>query len=170
VLTDAVQRFRDGWLTGEERQAHRRDLRKRRAQLERRIQRLVDAYQAEVLTLEELRARRIQLESRLTELVRDEQTLEAESIQYHHLQSLAMRVEDFRAAISAGVEHADFTQRRALVELLIDRVVVDGEDVEIRYVIPLSGTARRKGVLRPRYRTLEQGGQTAYRRGRHLSQ
>ena len=26
VLTDAVQRFRDGWLSGEERQAHRRDL------------------------------------------------------------------------------------------------------------------------------------------------
>jgi site-specific DNA recombinase len=40
VLLDAVQRFRDGWLNGEERQAHRRDLRRRRAQIERRIQRL----------------------------------------------------------------------------------------------------------------------------------
>jgi len=48
---------------------------------------LVDAYQAEVLTLEELQARRIQLETRLAELVRDEQTLEAESIQYHHLRA-----------------------------------------------------------------------------------
>ncbi len=50
------------------------------------------------------------------------------------------------------IEHASFAQRRTLVELLIDRVVVDGEDVEIRYVIPLSGAARRKRVLRPRYR------------------
>lgn len=76
-------------------------------------------------------------------------------MQRGHLQNLAARVEDFRLAISDGLEHAAFRQRRALVELLIDRVVVDGEEVEIRYVILLSGAARRKGVLRPRYRTAQ---------------
>jgi site-specific DNA recombinase len=170
VLHDAVQRFRDGWLSGEERQAHRGDLHRRRAQMKRRIERLVDAYQAEALTLEELQTRRSQLESRLAELLHDEQVLEAETVQRDHLQNLAARVDDFRAAISEGIEHADFDQRRALVELLIDRVVVDGADVEIRYVIPLSGAARRKGVLRPRYRAAEQGDQTPHRRGRHLSE
>jgi site-specific DNA recombinase len=170
VLHDAVQRFREGWLSGEERQAHRRDLRRRRAQIKRRIERLVDAYQAEALTLEELQTRRVQLEARLAELQHDEQVLEAETVQREHLQNVATRVEDFRAAISEGIEHADFNQRRALVELLIDRVVVDGSDVEIRYVIPLSGAARRKGVLRPRYRTPQQGDQTANGRGRHLSE
>jgi site-specific DNA recombinase len=152
VLHDAVQRFRDSWLSGEERQAHRRELRRRRAQIQHRIERLVDAYQAEALTLEELQTRRGQLETRLAELTHDEQVLEAEAVQRDHLQSLATHVEDFRAVISEGLEHADFSQRRALVELLIDRVVVDGQDVEIRYVIPLSGAARKKGVLRPRYR------------------
>jgi site-specific DNA recombinase len=147
VLHDAVQRFRQGWLSGEERQAHRRDLRRRRAQLQRRIERLVDACQAEALTLEELQTRRCQLETRLAELAHDEQVLEAETVQRDHLQSLATRVEDFRAAISQGLEHADFGQRRALVELLLDRVVVDGSDVEIRYVIPLSGAARRKRCI-----------------------
>jgi hypothetical protein len=88
----------------------------------------------------------------LAELVRDEQVLEAETVQREHLQTLAARVEDFRTAVAEGLEYAGFAQRRALVELLIDRVVVDGADVEIRYVIPLSGAARRKGVLRPRYR------------------
>ena len=170
VLQDAVQRFRDGWLSGEERQARRRDFRRRRAQLQRRIERLVDAYQAEALTLEELQQRRTQLQMRLAEVTRDEQVLDAEAAQRDHLQTVAARVEDFREAISAGLEHAGFDQRRSLVELLVDRVVVDGQDVEIRYVIPLSGVARRKGVLRPRYRTLEQGGQTSYRRGRHLPQ
>ena len=33
---------------------------------------------------------------------------------------------------------ADFTQRRQLVELRIDRVLVTEGEVEIRYVIPLS--------------------------------
>ncbi len=102
---------------------------------------------AEALTLEELQTRRRQLESRLAEIM---------------LQTVAAGVENFRAAIADGIEHASFAQRRTLVELLIDRVVVDGEDVEIRYVIPLSGAARRKGVLRPRYRTSQQGGQAAH--------
>ena len=87
----------------------------------------------------------------LAEAVGDQQAIDADTMQHDHLQSLAMPVEDLRAAISDGLEHADFLQRRALVELLIDRVVVDGEVVEIRYVIPLSGAARRKGVLRPRF-------------------
>jgi site-specific DNA recombinase len=73
-------------------------------------------------------------------------------VQHDQLQSLATHIEDFRVVISEGLEHADFSQRRTLVELLIDRVVVDGEDVEIRYVILLSGAARKKGVLRPRHR------------------
>jgi len=57
VLQDAVQRFRDGWLNTDERQARRRDLRRRRAQIKRRVERLVDAYQAEVLTLDELQVK-----------------------------------------------------------------------------------------------------------------
>src|SRR5712692_2103372 len=47
VLQCAVQRFRDGLLSGDEQRAHRRDLRRRRAQVQRRIERLVDAYEAE---------------------------------------------------------------------------------------------------------------------------
>jgi hypothetical protein len=46
------------------------------------------------------------------------------------------------------LEHPSFDQRRTLVDLLIDRVVIDGSDVKIRYVIPLCGAVRRKGVLR----------------------
>jgi site-specific DNA recombinase len=117
VLHDAVQRFRDGWLSGSERDAQRRDLRRRRAQIQRRIERLVDAYQAEALTLDELQTRRTQLETRLTEVIRDDQVLEAETVQRDHLQNLAARIEDFRAAIADGLDQASFAQRRALVEL-----------------------------------------------------
>jgi hypothetical protein len=38
---------------------------------------------------------------------------------------------------------ATFAQRRELVELLIDRVVVTGEEVEIRYVLPTSPTSEQ---------------------------
>jgi hypothetical protein len=38
--------------------------------------------------------------------------------------------------LAVGLGQADFEQRRQLVELLIDRVVVTDGRVEIRYVIP----------------------------------
>ena len=37
-----------------------------------------------------------------------------------------------------GLAGATFEQKRALVELLVDRVIVTDEDVEIRYVVPTS--------------------------------
>lgn len=47
-------------------------------------------------------------------------------------------VEDFRQRVQAGLATATFEQKRQLVELLIDRVVVTNDEVEIRYVIPTS--------------------------------
>src|SRR5579859_7257456 len=48
---------------------------------------------------------------------------------------------DFCQRVQAGLAEATFEQKRQLVELLIDRVVVTGEEVEIRYVIPTSPTS-----------------------------
>jgi site-specific DNA recombinase len=58
VLQDAVKRAREGWLNAAERTARAHDVRRRRAQVQRQIERLVDAYQAEAITLEELQAAR----------------------------------------------------------------------------------------------------------------
>jgi hypothetical protein len=41
------------------------------------------------------------------------------------------------------LEQASFEQKRQLVELLIDRVIVTNEEVEIRYVIPTSSASER---------------------------
>jgi site-specific DNA recombinase len=152
VLDDALRRARQGWLSGDERTARLRDVRRRQAHVRQQVQRLIDAYVAEVLTLEELQARRAALEQRLAELDREDQQLAAAGVQQEHLQTLAAHAEAFRATVAAGLEHASAEQRRTIVELLVDRVVVDAPTVEIRYVIPLSGLAQRKGVLRPRHR------------------
>jgi site-specific DNA recombinase len=152
VLEDALRRAQRGWLSDAEHTARRRDIRRRQGHVERQIQRLVDAYLAEAVTLEELQDRRRVLEERRANLRREEHRLAGEAAQTEQVQALATRVEDFRATIAAGLEQAPFERRRALVELLIDRVVVNPPDVEIRYIIPLTGLARRNGVLRPHHR------------------
>ena len=42
-----------------------------------------------------------------------------------------------------GLEQADFARKRELLELLIDRIVVTDETVEIRYVIPVGPEGER---------------------------
>ena len=151
VLEDALRRAHEARLSSDERTARLGDLRRRVAQIERQVQRLVDAYEAEALTLDELRGRRARFAERLADLSREEQRLRAETAEEVHFDGLAQRLEEFRAAVVAGLGQATFAQRRGLVELLVERVVVDLPDVEIRYVLPLSGLAQRNGVLRPRH-------------------
>ena len=57
-----------------------------------------------------------------------------------------------RATLAQGLERASFEQGRAIVGLLIDRVVVDAPAVGTRCAVPLSGVAHRNGALRPRHR------------------
>jgi len=147
ILDEAVRRAQAGWLSDDARAARQDDLRRRRTTLDRQRQRLIDAYAAEALTLDELQARTRGLNARLSDLAREEQQLAASAEQQAQVAVLAGRVEDFRASIAQELERAAFARRRELVELLIDRVLVDGGDVEIRYIIPFGGTAQRKVAL-----------------------
>ena len=51
---------------------------------------------------------------------------------------MAQGAETFCRRVQQGLETASFEHKRQLVELLIDRVVVSHDLVEIRYVIPTS--------------------------------
>jgi site-specific DNA recombinase len=52
--------------------------------------------------------------------------------------SMVQSIEAFCQRVQQGLSEATFEQKRQLIELLVDRVVVTGEEVEIRYVIPTS--------------------------------
>ncbi len=147
VLAEAVRRAQAGWLNDDARTTRQHDLRQRRATLERQRQRLIDAYAAEAVTLEELQTRVRALDGRLTDLVHEEQQLATSVEQQAQVAVLATQVEAFRATLAHGLDQASFARRRELAELLIDRVLVAPPEVEIRYIIPFGGTAHRKVVL-----------------------
>lgn len=152
TLEEALRRARQGWLHEDEQVARRQDVRQRQREVQRQIGRLIDAYTAGVLSLEELSARRRTLDERLVALRQDEQRAAADALRDEQIQAVATSLERFRERIAHGLAQADFATRRAIVELLVDRVVVDAPEVEVRYVMPLTGAAQRKGVLRPHYR------------------
>ncbi len=59
------------------------------------------------------------------------------------LAGVAGSIEDFCERVRRGLADATFEQKRKLVELLIDRVIVTSEEVEIRYVIPTDRAASK---------------------------
>ena len=52
--------------------------------------------------------------------------------------SMVQSIAAFCERVQQGLTEATFEQKRHVIELLVDRVVVTGEEVEIRYVIPTS--------------------------------
>ena len=109
--------------------------------LEQQLERLTDAYLGAVFELEEYRRRRQEIEERRESLARQAKQLETSIERDRELSGLVQSVDAFCARIQAGLDHATFEQKRQLVELLIDRVVVTNDDVKIRSVIPTTAAS-----------------------------
>ncbi|MDQ4002020.1 MAG: recombinase family protein [Actinomycetota bacterium] len=142
-ITDALERAHGGQWLSQELKARQENLRQGRAALKRQLERLTEAYLGEVIPLGEYRRRRKDLEGRDEALAGQEGQLQAQSHQHMELAGIAGCIEDFCQRVRVGLADADFEQRRKLVELLIDRVIVTDEEVEIRYVIPTDSSSEK---------------------------
>ena len=116
------------------------DLRHRLIRVRKSIDRLVTAYQEELITIDELRAR-------TPELRRQEQALHRE------LQSAVNRVKDretylrlaetltgFLAQLHSSAETLDIAERQRIVRLLVKEVLVSEDKIVIRHSIPIPGS------------------------------
>src|SRR4051794_39579207 len=99
---------------------------------------LLDAYVGGVLELPELERKRKELDEGSDTLHAQKRQLEARANERMELGKIADSIERFCERVRSGLANATFEQKRALVELLIDQVVVTDEEVEIRYVVPIS--------------------------------
>jgi hypothetical protein len=134
----ALQRARGGAWLPQQLQARQTTIRQALGQLDRQHQRLLDAYLAEVVGLAELEHKRQELDRRRATLATQQRQLDAIAEQRLELRAITDGIQAFCQTVRAGLVTATFAQRRLLVELLIDRVVVTDDKVEIRYVLPTS--------------------------------
>jgi site-specific DNA recombinase len=138
LIQEALYRAHAGDWLPQEVQARRDGLRKAQAHLGQHLERLTTAYLDQVIPLAEYRRRRHEVEQRQHSFDIQIRQLEAHAAQQANLAALSATIEEFCSRVRAGLDSATFAQKRQLVELLVDRVVVTNEDVEIRYVIPTS--------------------------------
>ena len=126
AASEAFRRAAVGGWHPQEFQARRERLRQGKASLTGQLDRLTEAYLGGVVPLAEYRRRRGDLEARGSALAEQEARLAGESERLDEVLGLAATLESFCERVSAGLEGATFDQRRQLVELLVDRVVVTG--------------------------------------------
>jgi site-specific DNA recombinase len=150
IIAHAIARARGGHWLPQEWQARQENLRRGRASLVQQIERLTEAYLGGIVPLAEFERRRRETESRLRALERQEQDLRADARDRHETARLADHAEEFCRRVRDGLAKADFERKRALLELLVDRVVVTDGEVEIRYAFPTGPDGERQPFCRLR--------------------
>lgn len=136
AITAALQRAHGGAWLPQAAQARQATVQRTLAHLADQEQRLLDAYLAAVLDLPLYTRKQEELAQQRRTLDAQQRDLLIEAQRQLDLSVIAGGIEEFCARVRGGLAQAPFEQRRALVELLIDRVIVTGDEVEIRYVVP----------------------------------
>jgi site-specific DNA recombinase len=137
-IAQALEQAHAGFYLPQELQARRAALQQSTARLDNQLERLTDAYLAAVIPLTEYQRRRNDLSQKIHALALQQSQLQAQLDQKREIAALTSSLQDFCKRIRRGLENPSFEQKRQLVELLIDRVIVTDDAVEIRYVFPTS--------------------------------
>jgi site-specific DNA recombinase len=102
--------------------------------------RLVDAYQVGIIELEELKERRMKVawqREALTARYKQRARLRRQAAQ---AREVLEDLEAFCGRINARLEDATLEEKQAILQLLIERIIVGEDTLEIRHVIPLHGS------------------------------
>ena len=121
-------------------EAQQAQLVQRQQRIERQDQRLLDAYQAEVLNLSELQTRRQKLAAELHQIAQERRQLAQTRQQSIHWQQVIDNAETFRQLLGDNLEQLSFEERQAIAQCLISKVIVTGEAVDIHFVLPFEAT------------------------------
>jgi site-specific DNA recombinase len=107
--------------------------------IERAIHRLIQAYQEELIELEELRRRSPELRRKATGLRAQLDALEAQAVDQETYLKLAENLEGFLARLQKAAQDSSLSERQRVVRLLVREVLVGPERVVIRHSIPSPG-------------------------------
>ena len=130
-------------------QAMARQLQARLDRLARADQRLLEAYQAEVISLEELAERRRTITEQHCAAVQQRDQRRRLVEQRVRAHAVLANVAAFSERICSRLKDADFSDRQAILQLIVERIIVHEDTLEIRHVIPLRDPDPADGPTRP---------------------
>ena len=119
------------------------ELRREQVRLEKNIERLVTAYQEELVTLPQLRQRMPQLRKQAQALESELQSLEMAAVDEAKYLQLAESLAGFRTKLRARAETLAVRERQQVLRLVLKEVLVGYDTITLRHSIPVpqSGSA-----------------------------
>ncbi len=121
------------------------ELRREQARVEKNIDRLLTAYQEELVTLSQLRQRMPQLRKQEQAIESELQSLTMAAVEDAKYLQLAESLATFRNRLSLRAETLDVRQRQQILRLVVKEVLVGRDSITLRHSLPVpppdSGTS-----------------------------
>jgi site-specific DNA recombinase len=109
------------------------------ARHERSLKRLLDAYEAGAIDLDDLSLRSERIKAQLHPARRALKEAEERLAETVTLRAVASRVQDFAERVKHGLAQLNWQQRRQLIQTLVARIDVGAKDVTVVYRLPPTG-------------------------------
>jgi site-specific DNA recombinase len=122
----------------------------RLTELKRQRERLIDAYQTGALELDDFRARKTGIEERIDAVGHEQAELSSQATRRELAIRLAAGAERFVEQLRDQLEDPSFEVKRAILRLVIEKVVVTGHRLEIHLALPVSGNYDLTSAWRPK--------------------
>ena len=117
------------------------DLRHRLVRVRKGIDRLVTAYQEELITIDELRDRTPELRRQEQALHRELESAVDRAKDRETCLRLAETLTGFLARLRSSAETLDIAERQRIVRLLVKEILVTEDKITIRHSIPIAGSS-----------------------------
>ncbi len=119
-------------------QKRKESLEKEISRVQHQMNRLLDAYQEELVPLEELRNRMPIIRKRLNQARQEHKDQEIASSQEKQLTDIGMNIQEFLNCLCQRVEGMSIEEKQKVVRLLVKDVIVGEDTVQINHSIPIS--------------------------------
>ena len=106
------------------------------------IEKLLDAYQEDLLQLDELRKRMPSLRKREEALKSELSSLEAGDVDQHDLLQLVKSMEGFLGRLRNTAKELDVIERQKILRLVVKEILVDKDTIRIKHSIPMTSPNR----------------------------
>jgi len=120
------------------------------ARIEQQTDKLLDAYQEELISLAELRRRAPDLKRRQQALEKELESLNLQNLERNRLAEMNLSMERFLEQIRNSAQQLDVVQKQKIVRLLVREVVVAPDTITIHHSIPVPKNLN--GQKEPDYR------------------
>jgi site-specific DNA recombinase len=124
-------------------------IRKELGQIRKSIEKLLDAYQEDLLQLKELRCRMPRLRKREKTLEAELQGIESAEADRQNYLRVADTIKGFLSQLRKTAETIDVVERQKVIRLVVKEILVDDDTIKIRHSVPLKKSGPEGGSTGP---------------------